>query len=151
MTSALLNAVNEGNTDEVRRLLQEPPVRTAYDNNDKIMRSACKKGDDEIVQMLLDNGFDPTCSNNEPFILACEYGHVTVVRMLLEDGRVDPFARDNRAFLSAAKNGNLRVLQALAERVDLINNAELRARALKCGEEDVAKFLLAYVPGTRLA
>ena len=113
MTSALLYAVNEGNTDEVRRLLQEPPVRTAYDNNDEIMRSACKKGNEEIVQMLLDHGFDPACSNNEPFILACEYGHVKVVRMLLEDGQVDPHARDNRAFLSAAKNRNDHVVQLL--------------------------------------
>ena len=44
-------------------------------------------------------------------ILASEYGHLEVVKLLLHESRINPSADNNRAIQSASKNGHLEMVK----------------------------------------
>jgi len=84
---ALVNACDNGHTENVRLLLELPQERgvnpSALDN--AAIRFACQGGHTEIVRLLLDleRGVDPSAQNNYALRWATSENHANVVRLLL--------------------------------------------------------------------
>ncbi len=76
---------------------------------------ACQYGNLDLLKIVLNNGFDPACNENTPFIYACYYNHLNIVNYLLEDPRVDPTDRNNEAYTLSERNGNTKVIERLRQ------------------------------------
>jgi hypothetical protein len=60
-----------------------------------------------LVQLALDNGFDPSSNNNKAIVHASSKWYKGVVKLLLEDGRADPTVHRNQALLDASSKDML--------------------------------------------
>ena len=90
-------------------------------NNNEAIIVACKNGNIEVVEKLLnDHRVNPGDRNNLSIIMACINGHTQIVEMLLKDKRVDPSDRNNRSILWACVNGHIQIVEMLLKdpRVD---------------------------------
>ena len=106
---------------------------------------AARIGDVEIVDELINRGYDPSIDNNEAILVASSNGHLPVVDRLLQDERVDPSDLNNRAIILASENGHLRVVDRLLqdERVDPSDSDNLSIRrANEIGNLPVVERLL---------
>lgn len=61
------------------------------------MLSACEQGDLDTLTFLLQRNIDPSENSNRSIQLACENGHLEIVKLLLSHPKVDPSAVNNRA------------------------------------------------------
>ena len=84
------------------------------------LKQAAKKGNLNLVNILIEANFDPSIDNNYAIGVASQNGYLDVVNRLLEDNRVDPSAIHNYAIRMASENGHLDVVNKLLEddRVD---------------------------------
>jgi hypothetical protein len=80
----------------------------------ELLELACEHGHVEIVRLLLKNKH---LDPSQSYALgeACEHGQLEIVRLLLEDGRVAAEEDDNDAIRTAAKCGHLEIVQILVE------------------------------------
>jgi hypothetical protein len=118
----------------------------AIRNNEYIL-SASRKGNAEIVRLLLDDDrVNPADRNNQAIAEASEHGHVEVVRLLLKDPRVDPSV-ENYPLTEASKHGNYEVVELLLKdrRVDpSAYNNEAINEAVDWKQIDVIGLLLSH-------
>ena len=126
-------ASDNGHTNVVKLLLEDPRVDPSADNNFAI-RWASQNGHTKVVKVLLDDPrVDPSVGNNASIRWASNNGHIEVVRLLLNDKRVDPSADDNWAIRYASQNGRVEVVKLLLDdpRVDptVDNNYPIRYAA----------------------
>ena len=95
------------------------------------LSSACKRGELDAVQSLLDRGADPTGGTTRlrrPLHIAAEQGHLSLVRLLLAAG-ADPNQPEGGASLKqdglplglAVENGHLAVVSCLLEAGAAVN------------------------------
>lgn len=106
-------AINQGNTQLIRRLLAHPDVDPAG-NEHNGFKFACTYGKTDIVRILLaDPRIDPSVDDQEALRSACSGGHTEIVRLLLADPRVDPSAHDQDALLTACYSGHTEILRLL--------------------------------------
>ena len=85
------------NWENVRRLLKNPYLDPAS-NNQIVLHRAIVSGRIEIVKELLNMPrIDPARNDNEAIKLAAGNDNVEILEMLLKDPRVDPTANDNEA------------------------------------------------------
>src|SRR3984885_10668257 len=90
----LIEACENGQESIVNYLLRFTNLLLPY--ADKCLFVASKKGDDQLVKLLLAlKGFDPAVDNNYAIRSASENGHIEVVRLLLNSGKVNPATVDN--------------------------------------------------------
>ena len=83
----LLTAVEVGNTQTVRRLIDEGADITAQSLLGITgLTASCHKGNLEIVDLLIKAGADLELGNPKPRFLASESGHEKVVDLLLKQG-----------------------------------------------------------------
>jgi hypothetical protein len=135
----LIEAVKNGHFAEVERLLRDPIVTPAYNDN-IIIKLAAENGHLEIVQLLLrDPRVDPcnmtrekfnpaitkgkdkrdaytsneTGPENAPVNLATKNGHTKVVEVLLKDQRVNQTNDHHETIKYAAKLGWLEIVNLL--------------------------------------
>lgn len=141
-------ACRKGHLDTVVRLLQDPRVDPAAQENEALnitkdltivevlladprvdpaaygqraIYSAVMNGHLKIVERLLrDARVDPSTDDNRCIRVASGYGHVEIISRLLEDTRVDPTARDNACIRRASEYHHLGAVQRLLQdsRVD---------------------------------
>lgn len=124
---ALFNAIDDGNIEIVKKLLDKErhwflranvDARTYY--NDTALINASSMGHIEIVEVLLNNGADVNAKNgsgNTALIIASSMGHIKIVEMLLEKG-ADLDARNgsgNTALMMARENGRTEVVDMLLD------------------------------------
>ena len=99
MNNEFINAVETGNIDKVRLLLENPEIDPATNNNEAI-RVASGRGHTEVVRMLLaDPRTNPASNNNYPIRLASKNGHTEIVKLLLADPRTELIAPDLLTFI----------------------------------------------------
>ena len=119
-STPLLWACQSGHTNVVKILLQN--------NANVFATSFCKKtslhfasqsGNAEIVQILIDKGahvdIKEKGNGQTPLLLACENGHINVVKALLQNNaNVNEKSRDGSTVLHlAAQNGQIDLLEIL--------------------------------------
>lgn len=86
---ALLWASDQGHYDLVKLLIEDGAnVNTfnAYDERETALVNASKKGHYDIVKFLIENGANLNRNGEMALIVACDFGHVNVERLLLECG-----------------------------------------------------------------
>jgi tetratricopeptide (TPR) repeat protein len=100
----IVTAIDEGDVEEVRRLLTEDPAAldapTTGDCPDRPLAYAAAQGKIEIVRLLLDQGADPNArgeSGRTPLHRAAESGQPEIARLLIEHG-ADVAAVDEQGF-----------------------------------------------------
>jgi len=108
---------------------------------------ACKRGEFDNVLNLLTNDpeLDICVEDNYPFRIACENGHLEIVKLLMLYKCINPSAHDNYAFKRAALNGHLDVVKYLLENCPSVdptaeNNYAIRWAA-HCGHYEVVDLL----------
>ncbi|KAE8330914.1 ankyrin repeat-containing domain protein [Aspergillus sergii] len=114
IAGALWQATETGNVKTLRKLLEYCPRTEEYDPRYTIwsplgytpMSAAVYGGSAEVVQTLIDSGFDPTTKDRNgytPLSWAALHGHTDIVKTLLKTG-IDPNQKDmyGRAPLSWA-------------------------------------------------
>jgi ankyrin repeat protein len=74
---------------------------------------ACEKGNLERVKAWLDFGVGPYFNKDYALKLACEYGHIDVVKLLLQDKSVNPTSWDNCCIRWASRNGYTKIVKLL--------------------------------------
>ena len=123
---ALFEAINTGNIEEVKELLDKKKswyranvnARTYY--NDTPLINASSMGHIEIVEVLLNNGADVNAKNgcgNTALIIASENGHKEVVEMLLKKGAgldANNWSYET-ALMTANENGHKEVVEMLLD------------------------------------
>ncbi|KAB8077183.1 ankyrin repeat-containing domain protein [Aspergillus leporis] len=146
--NALWQATEKGNPETLRKLLKYLPRTAEYDARYTIwspightpMSAAAYGGNTEVVQILLDNGFDPGALDRNgymPLSWAARYGHASVITVLLGTG-LEPDQKDifGRSPISwAAEYGHVGAVKVLLDHGadpncpdDPHNIVEIRAR-----------------------
>ena len=134
-TYGLEDAITKNKINKVERLLKNPRIDPAKDNQLAI-RVASDLGHLEIVKMLLkDPRVDPSVMYQTALNNAAESGHLLVVRELLKDPRIDPSADDQAALFSAAESGQILVVKELLKdpRIDPSADDQLAIRHAAAG------------------
>ena len=67
------------------------PIIEGYAANNGILNGAAAVGNINHVKKLLQNKMINLTITNKPIRLACEYGHINIVKILLDDNRMNPF------------------------------------------------------------
>jgi ankyrin repeat protein len=146
---AIRYACENGHTEIVRMLLQDPRVDPS-DSDNKAICIASANGHTEIVRQLLqDPRVDPTAWHNEAFQSACGNGHTEVVRILLQwssgTKRVDPSNYSNQALRKASMEGYTEIVRLLINdpRVDASSNSNFAFyTAIRNSQTDLVRLLL---------
>lgn len=141
-------SIDHSEIDLIKRCLSNIDI-SSEDN--RLIKQFSETGILPIVQFLLDEGADPSCSENLCIQLASQSGHSSVVKLLLEDFRVDPTAEDNYAIRYACENGHLEVIEFLLNqpkyKIDLsIDDNYCIKSACESGHHKVVKLLLRWRP-----
>ncbi|XP_028399549.1 ankyrin repeat and MYND domain-containing protein 2-like [Dendronephthya gigantea] len=96
----LLENINQGNIEEVRRILDLGQIKVDSLDEDGMtpLMQAAYKGKHEICQLLIDKGANVNCSKHEhkytPLMFACLSGSLEATKVLLEAG-ADKTAQNN--------------------------------------------------------
>ena len=106
-----LSEVKNGNTNTVRNMLKSAVNQTT---KDVALHQSSAQGNDQIVQLLLENGADPNANNLFPLAVAAQYGKETTVRILLNAG-ANVHASNDVALAFASENGHAGIVRLLIE------------------------------------
>lgn len=113
--------IRKGNISEIRRMLSsgevDPRRRVWYDHLTP-QELAAKLGNIEVLQLLIEYGFDMNFSNSLPPLIAAIYAKQNlVIKFLLEIGVNvnEPDDGGATAIHAAAAKGNLEVIKKLVE------------------------------------
>jgi len=133
---ALLEAGHATTTPFVSALLatletldKQFPSLLATDGLMAALKTAAQTGDEQLVDLCLLLGVDPSANNNCAIGDASYNGHLSVVNRLLQDPRVDPSADDNNAIIGACQYGHLPVVDRLLQD-DRVDPSALKNTAL---------------------
>ena len=90
-TAPLHIAVNEGYIETTKALLRSPDIQVDLKMNfqSSALGIACRRGNDELVRLLLEHGADPDLVLDKGLValhLACLMGYTGIAAMLLEAG-----------------------------------------------------------------
>ena len=139
-------AINNGNTQLIRRLLLHPDVDPAANDQDGF-KYACTYGKIDIVRILLaDPRIDPSADDQDAVRIASASGYTEIVRLLLADPRVDPSVEEQNAIESACSRDNAEIVRLLLAdpRVDpSVNHNRALRRAMVSLHTEVVRLLLA--------
>jgi bla regulator protein BlaR1 len=119
---ALVEAVDEGDIEDVRALLESgASINARVDGDGSPLIAAARNGNMTLVRFLLDRGADPDMGvegDGNPLIMAAREGHVSIVQLLLEKGAsVDQVVDgDENALIQASGEGHLDVVKLLVTR-----------------------------------
>ena len=146
--SELLKAVEEGNFQEVKRLIEsgaDVNGRCLHENlgNETALHVAAKSGSLEMVKYLVEHGAKVRREDyhgpNSVLWLACARGNHVVVDYLLQHGAIEDLnARVlNSPLYTACSRGHTAVVQTL-----LKYNVDIRKeRVLECGNDEIISIL----------
>ena len=139
---------NEGKIDRVSAILSlcNPSIRKTYKSSMAI-RVACKAGKYNVVEYLLEHGFDASAQNNYCLYWASIQNYSDIVELLLKKGNVDPSSFSQNSLKLAVKYSNVQVIKILLadSRVDpsVDYNSCIRDACIK-GNDKVVDLLLKH-------
>ncbi len=118
---ALIQAASNNKIDIVNLLLTQMKKRQidfledyCVTNYDLALISATHAGNNEIVEILLSAGADPSVHDSEVLIVSAKNGNSQLVKIFLDYG-IDPNTRNGLALEEASKNGHYSVVKELIE------------------------------------
>lgn len=104
---------------------------------------ASKNGDIEMMQFLIDNGFDVNFDNNQSLIMGCIEGHFEVVKFLVENG-ADIHARNDESICYACYSGNPEIVKYLLNKGVNIKKYDALTECCFEGHFEIVKILVNY-------
>jgi ankyrin repeat protein len=84
-------------------------------NTDNPMVIACEFGHYEIAKLLYEKGADPSIADSFSFRLAAENGHANIVRLFINDKRINVNAQDEYAIKQACEENHYEVVKILMD------------------------------------
>jgi len=139
----VLLAASNGDARTMALLFAQLPNPLDRDLLDRALVPAVKARDANTVNLLLDNGADPTAQNHEPLMQAACAGQIEILRLLITYG-AQASARDSRVLFNAVFSRDTTVLQLL-----LAAGADVRAQygvplqlAINQGDGEMVDMLL---------
>ena len=102
-------AVDSNNTEIAKLLLRFGAVPTATN----ILLKPARKGNDEMVDILLKSGVKANSANNDPLVGATHARHINVVKLLLAAGANPNLPEFNPSLLYAVQNDDLGITELL--------------------------------------
>lgn len=115
-TPLLIAATYAGNSKTVHLLLGAGAKATEQDNfRETGLTSAAKRGDVEMVEMLIKAGADVNAGGRPPLVWAAEEGNAETIAALLEHGAGEQAGIVNAALFSAAVRGPAEAVRLLLE------------------------------------
>lgn len=150
---ALVQASQEGNKEEVQKLLAEgAKVDDQKESGLTALIGASLQGNEEVVKILIANGADVNHQmrdGNTALILASQNGHIATVSVLLENGANVNLSENNglTALYQASQRGDTKVVKMLLEKGAEVNHQRDGGmtpliRASQEGHTEVVKILL---------
>ena len=110
LKSALIDAVREANTDQVKELIKQGVNVRKHGN--RAFSYAASYGYLDIVKILVENGANINANNHLGARWATSNCHFNIVKYLVEQG-LDVHIRDNNLFIRAMENANLKIFRYL--------------------------------------
>jgi len=150
----LHRAIQKGDANEVKKLIEEGSDVNAKDSSDRIpLGYAAQKGNMEIVQLLISAGADVNGKGHDdqvPFVWASETGHLDIAKLLILEG-TDVTATDNggsTCLIWAAWKGRTELIQMLLDRGADINAKDNKGGtalhdAVRGGHKETVELLIA--------
>ncbi len=139
-TTALVNAIEEGQIDVVKNLVEKGAPRRSIS---AALPSAAKSGYLDIVKYLVENGADIHIKNDLALCNAAGEGYIAIVTYLIEFG-ADIHSDNDCSIRIAAEVGNLEMLKYLHDMGGDIHakSEDALALAARNGHLDVVKYLV---------
>lgn len=131
------------NREEQSNLFEQLKMVDPTTHNSHLIYVAARQGNLELIKKLLEYPFIDIHTDN-PMMIACEFGHFEVVKLLYSLG-ADPSLADSFGFRLACENGHYEVVQLLIndERVNVnAQNGYALKQAIEENHPVVAKLLL---------
>ncbi len=155
MVIALREAIQKGQLEILKQLLQDPFMQTKIAAADNIaLREAAAQGHLAVLDYLL--SFAAVCDQitafqNGALALSSKNGHLQIVNRLLEFAAVQKeiTAAENKALTWAAANGHVAIVKRLLQfeavhQTVADNDNEIFREAVKNGHLEIAEILLHY-------
>ena len=115
-TPLLIAATYAGNANVVRLLIKHGSSVTDQDVfQETALTSASKRGDAELVEVLIEAGADPQAGGRPPLDWAAEEGNVETIACLLKHGAGNNRDHLNGALVSATMRGPIEAVRLLLE------------------------------------
>jgi hypothetical protein len=111
-------------------------------NNDRNLEKWCAKDDLEEVKRLIESNVNLTDRSHRwvnTLEIACEKGHLAIVKYLVDDKKADPqkfSSLDGNGFHEACRNGHFEIVQYLAEHANF--NIKITSRTGKFSSLHIA-------------
>ena len=156
----LIVACEKGDKETVLHLLEHEQkdrfINCLDKTGENALFKAARRGHLKIAQLLLDHGINVESLNDDlstPLIVASQYGHTSIVRLLLESGKcfIDRVGlTDRSALMIASENGHTETVKVLLKYGANVQNQtssdEWTALFFACknGHTTIVKLLLEY-------
>ena len=111
MTQLLIEAAREGELSLVMHVVKKDTYKVK-----EALRRASENGHVEVVEFLLEKGYDIHMSGDYPLRIACRNGHFNLVKILVEKYKADIDAYDGQALRWAKESGHLHIVSYLIEK-----------------------------------
>ena len=140
----LVYAMENNYTDIIESLIRNTHIDPTIRNN-CIFKFMSKRGRTDTIEFLLwdwDNQIDSdtvSCG----LVLAAEYGHADIVRLLLADDRCDPSWNYNEAIEIAAEYNHTETIKILLADPRVDPNGEVLSMATGNSNEEIVQLLMA--------
>jgi Ankyrin repeats (3 copies)/Ankyrin repeats (many copies) len=107
----------------------------SYDQPQSGLSQACADNDLNYLKKEIERGIDPSIFNNEAIQIACQRGHLEIVKYLLTDSRVDPSSRLNWSIYIASDYGHDEIVSILLKD-NRVNPADHNNFAIRAASEN---------------
>ncbi len=147
-TDLLRVSIGNGHVTIVKLVLDDDRLEKDTFALDGAFCTACYRGYDEVVQLLLERKLvNPTCSVQYPICYAAELNYPKIVQLLLHDPRVDPCARYDTPLRYSCSRGHLDVVKVLLQDNRILSSfsqcsSACVAHACENGQFRVLQYLL---------
>jgi len=99
-------------------------------NSDNPMVIACEFGHYEIVKLLYERGADPSIADSFSFRLAAENGYANIVKLFINDPRINVNAQDEYAIKQACEENHHQVVKILMDHPKVAYQADIYSPVL---------------------
>jgi ankyrin repeat protein len=111
-----IDECKEGNLDAVKKMLKDPEIDPAYDDNYAIQKAVYNGHISIVKELLKDSRVDPSDDNNFALCWSAESKKAAkTIEFILKDKRVDPTENNDEPLINACRAENYNVVKVLLE------------------------------------